>query len=125
MDSFKVSTVIVFMIIQARHQRALQAVICKHPNPPCYVLTDGRPLSCALLSPSGHEGGGMDGRGDRPGETQSGPGGPGGPRGPAGPPSPPEDRYPEWRRLGLMTRLVATGLVVRGASAVAKLLRGR
>ena len=70
----------------------------------------------------------MDGRGDRPEETRSGPGGPGGasgPDGPAGPPDPPEGRYPEWRRLGLMTRLVATGLVVRGASAVAKLLGSR
>ena len=87
------------------------------------ALTDGRPLPCALLSPSMHEGDGMGGRGDRSGETQSGDPG-------AAPPGPPEDRYPaerypEWRRLGLMTRLVATGLVVRGASAVAKLLRGR
>ena len=70
----------------------------------------------------------MGGRGDRSGETQSGDPG----AAPPGPPEDrypadryPEDRYPEWRRLGLMTRLVATGLVVRGASAVAKLLRGR
>jgi hypothetical protein len=60
----------------------------------------------------------MGGRGDRPGETRSGDTG-------AASPDPPEDRYPEWRRLSLMTRLVATGLLVRGASAVAKLLGRR
>ncbi len=65
----------------------------------------------------------MGGRGDRSGETQSGDPG----AAPPGPPADrcPEDRYPEWRRLRLVTRLVSTGLVVRGASAVAKLLRGR
>ena len=70
----------------------------------------------------------MGGRGDRPRETQSGDPG----AAPPGPPEDrypadryPEDRYPEWRRLGLVTRLVSTGLVVRGASAVAKLLRPR